>query len=122
MLLYWVLTREKKYDVKQLLPATDLSSDSESEKKLAAKRVLSWIGLGDVGLWEGGVGNVVEGAGVDILASNGAALGPSKCICARVKHADAMIRGGNKMQSGVLYLQGDQVSITSRSDFPLAGY
>lgn len=53
-------------------------------------------------MWEGGVGNVAEGAGVDILASKGAALGPSECICARIKHADAMIREGNNMQSGVL--------------------
>ena len=53
-------------------------------------------------MWEGGVGNVAEGAGVDILASKGAALGPSECICARMKHADAMIREGNNMQSGVL--------------------
>lgn len=83
--------------------ATDLSSDSEREKKLAAKRVWSWLGFGDVGLWEGGVGNVAEGAGVEILASRGAALFPSKCICARVKQADAMMRGGNRMQSGVLY-------------------
>ena len=45
---------------------------------------------------------MAEGAGVEILASKGAALGPSKCICARVKHADAMIREGNNMQSGVL--------------------
>jgi len=62
------------------------------------------------------VGNVAEGAGVDILASKGAALGPSKCAWARVKHADAMMRGGNNMQSGVLYLRSDQVSITSRFD------
>ena len=89
-------------DIRRLLPATDLSSDSEREKKLAATRVWSWVGFGDVGLWEGGVGNVAEGAGVDILASKGAALGPSKCICARMKHADAMIREGNNMQSGVL--------------------
>jgi hypothetical protein len=89
-------------NIKHLLPPTHLSSDSEREKKLAAKRVWSWMGFGDVGLWEGGVGNVAEGAGVDILASKGAALGPSKCICARMKHADAMIRGGNNMQSGVL--------------------
>ena len=88
--------------IKRLLPATDLSSDSEREKKLATKRVWSWVGFGDVGLWEGGVGSVAEGAGVDILASKGAALGPSECICARMKHADAMIRGGNNMQSGVL--------------------
>ena len=88
--------------IKRLLPATELSSDSERVKKLAAKRVWSWIGTGDVGLWEGGVGNVAEGAGVDILASKGAALGPSKCICARMKHADAMIRGENNTQSGVL--------------------
>ena len=53
-------------------------------------------------MWEGGVGNVAEGAGVDILASKGAALGPSECICARMKHADAMIREGTNMQSGVL--------------------
>lgn len=89
-------------DIKHLLPATDLSSDSDREKKLAAKRVWSWAGSGDVGLREGGVGKVEEGAGVDILASKGAALGPSKCICARMKHADAMTRGGNSMQSGVL--------------------
>jgi hypothetical protein len=50
---------------------------------------------------------VAEGAGVDILASKGAALGPSECIWARVKHADAMIRGVNSTQRGVLYLQGD---------------
>ena len=43
-----------------------------------------------------------EGAGVETLASKGAALGPSKCICARIKHADAMIREGNNMHSGVL--------------------
>lgn len=88
--------------IEDLLPATDLSSDSEREKKLAAKRVRSWVGSGDVGLWEGGVGSVAEGAGVEILASKGAALGPSKCICARMKHADTVICGGNKTQSGVL--------------------
>ena len=99
--------KKKRYDIKHLLPATDLSSDSEREKKLAAKRVWSWMGFGDVGLWDGGVGNVAEGAGVDILASKGAALGPSEYIWARVKHADAMIREGNSTQRGVLYLQGD---------------
>ena len=93
---------KKGGEVSESLPATDLSSDSESERKLAANRVWSWVGFGDVGLCEGGVGNVAEGAGVDILASKGAALGPSKCICARVKHADAMMREGNNIQSGVL--------------------
>ena len=77
------------------------------------------MGFGDVGLWEeGGVGKVAEGAGVDILASKGAAFGPSKCIWASVKHADAMIREGNKIQSGVLYLRGGQIGVTLQSDLP----
>jgi hypothetical protein len=42
--------KKKKKDLKHLLPATDLSSDSVREKKLAAKRVWSWMGFGDVEL------------------------------------------------------------------------
>jgi hypothetical protein len=112
---------KKETNVRNLFPATDLSSVSEREKKLAAKRVWSRMGFGEVGLWEGGVGSVADGAGVEILASSAVALGPSKCTCARVKHADAMMRGGNNMQSGVLYLQANRMSITSRFD-PTLGF
>ncbi len=86
-----------QYLTAKLKPAREASSASLNAKYSKANLDRS----GDGGLLEGGVGRDADGGVEDMRKSREGEFGPSTTRWARIKHAAAMMRGGNNKQSGV---------------------